>query len=160
MPFSMEHIDRNVRKIVPPGTTFALCLDGHDWHASRNGFEWLELCVIKGCEVIQSPANTSYFLQPCDASINMCFKSCSLSPPGDLLSIRSRLIELLFSSTLYSTTVVRVHVYHTAHVNTCTSRVRSAHTHGYYVYCQPRRLTVLQCRPTYTIVCHYCTSVL
>ena len=48
----------------------------------------------------------------------------------------------------------------TVHVHTCSRRVRSAHTHGYYVYCQLRWLTVLECRPTCTTVVHHSTSVL
>lgn len=68
----MEHIDRNVRNIVPPGTTFALCLGGY---ALRNEFRCLELCVSKVCEIIQSPANTSHF---CSLAVRVLISVLSL----------------------------------------------------------------------------------
>ena len=69
VPLLVDHIERNVRTL--PVGKIVVCLDGH---SSRNGFDWLESCVEKGIEVVQSPANTSHFLQPCDSFIYKCFQ--------------------------------------------------------------------------------------
>lgn len=72
IPFVVDHVHRHVRKVLGPTVKFVLSLDGH---SSRNGYDWLESCNAKGIEVVQSPANTSHFLQPCDSYINKTFQS-------------------------------------------------------------------------------------
>lgn len=67
----IQHFNNYARKFVPQSTTILLSLDGH---SSRGGYEWLEMCKEYNIEVIQAPANTSHFLQPCDQTINKTFK--------------------------------------------------------------------------------------
>ena len=67
----VKHIDRFVRKEVPAELPFCMTLDGH---SSREGYEWLELCKQKKYEVVQSPSNTTHFLQSCDQDVNSAFK--------------------------------------------------------------------------------------
>lgn len=70
--FVIEHMHRHARKIVPnTRKALLLLLDGH---ASRGGAEWLERGVEKKIEIVQAPANTSHFIQPCDDRINKTFK--------------------------------------------------------------------------------------
>eukprot|EP00171_Calliarthron_tuberculosum_P003025 IDg3025t1 len=63
----LKHLNDYVRTIVPEGVPYCVSLDGHK---SRCGIEWLEFCSKNKVEVIQAPANTSHFLQPCDADVN------------------------------------------------------------------------------------------
>lgn len=67
----IHHLNRFVRKFVPREKHYVLLLDGH---SSRKGIDWLDLCEENGCEVVQSPANTSHFLQPCDRLVNKKFQ--------------------------------------------------------------------------------------
>ena len=67
MPMFIEHINSFVRRTVNASLHYIFCLDGH---SSRKGIKCLELCIDYKCEVIQSPANTSHFLQPCDNAVN------------------------------------------------------------------------------------------
>ena len=84
IPFVVEQVDRYVRKIIGTGTKFVLSLDVH---SSRNGYDWPENCVAKGIEVVQSPPNTSHFLQPCDAYINKSFQFTIRTLRDELCSI-------------------------------------------------------------------------
>ena len=59
IPILVEHINTNIRKIIPVDKRVCLVLDGH---SSRKGWDWLETCVSHNIEVVQSPANTSHFL--------------------------------------------------------------------------------------------------
>ena len=72
MPRLIDHFDLHVRKIVPRGVPVCLKLDGH---SSLHGWDRLVSCREKNIEVIQSPANTSHFLQPCDSHIDKTFKT-------------------------------------------------------------------------------------
>ncbi len=45
--------------------------------SERIGFEWLDLCQKTNCEVVQAPANTSRFLQPCDQFVNKAFQGAA-----------------------------------------------------------------------------------
>lgn len=67
----MRHLNNFVRTIVPPGLAYCVSLDGHK---SRCAFGWLDFCKKNSIEVVQTPANTSHFLQPCDADVNRTFK--------------------------------------------------------------------------------------
>ena len=67
----VQHLDRFVRKHLPGSLSYVLLLDGH---GSRRGVEWLNICQDKKCEVVQSPENTSHFLQPCDQFIKKVFQ--------------------------------------------------------------------------------------
>ena len=87
-------------------------------------------------------------------------RPCSITPSWEIIfRIRSRMRSATAEpDTLqYPRACPRVLHGPRAHVY---RRVRSARPHGYYVYFQRRRLTVLQCRPTCTTVVHYSTSVL
>lgn len=67
MPIIIQHINKFVRKFVPTEVSYCLTLDGH---ASRNGSAWLVCSKDRNMEVVQSPANTSHKLQPCDQLVN------------------------------------------------------------------------------------------
>jgi len=66
-----DRIEYYARKFLADGVPFALALDGYD---SRKGWKWLEHCKEKNIEVIQSRADTSHFLQPCDQLVNLNFQ--------------------------------------------------------------------------------------
>ena len=68
----MRHLARYARKFVTHDDPILLLLDGHK---SRRGTEWLEVASQNNIEVVQMPANTSHFLQPCDQFVNKSFKS-------------------------------------------------------------------------------------
>lgn len=69
--FVISHIQRHKKSIVPAGEKLLLLLDGH---GSRKGVDWLEKARDCDIEIVQLPANTSHFLQPCDNAINKAFK--------------------------------------------------------------------------------------
>lgn len=77
----VQHLDTFVRKHLPGSIPYVLVLDGH---GSRKGVEWLCLCQERNCEVVQSPANTSHFLQPCDQFINKVFQETIRTTRDDL----------------------------------------------------------------------------
>lgn len=64
----IEHVDIFVRKSLPLGLQYCITLAEH---SSREDFECLELCKKK---MVQSPSNTTHFLQLCDQNINNAFK--------------------------------------------------------------------------------------
>lgn len=70
MKLVIEHVNRFVRKFVPAEKSYCLTLDGH---SSRGGIDWLNYCKDVGCEVVQSPSDTSHFLQSCDKKVNKTF---------------------------------------------------------------------------------------
>ena len=67
----IEHVNSYVRKFIPDHEAYCLLIDGH---SSRVGLEWLQYGKKRGCEIVQSPSNTSHFLQACDARVNKQFK--------------------------------------------------------------------------------------
>lgn len=67
----VQHLNCSIRRFVTSIEHYVLLLDGH---SSRKGFNWLEVCGKIKCEVVQSPANTSHFLQPSHQFINKCFQ--------------------------------------------------------------------------------------
>ncbi len=71
IPSFVKHFDKYVRNFLPSSTSSPLTLDGHK---SRMGVEWVDLCQQNNCEVVQSPANTSHFLQPRDEFVNKAFQ--------------------------------------------------------------------------------------
>ena len=72
IPLFMQHLNRFVRQYVPSEQHYVLVLDGH---ISRKGVDWLELAQEMNFVVVQSPANTSHFLQPCDQQVNKTFQT-------------------------------------------------------------------------------------
>ena len=70
IPSFMKHLDKFVRQHVPHEKAYLLVLDGH---SSRKGVEWIEVARNRNCEVVQSPANMSHVLQPCDQHVNKRF---------------------------------------------------------------------------------------
>lgn len=68
--FIIDHMHMKARKTFNECRSLLLFLDGHK---SRGGFEWLEKGNKCKIEVIQAPANTSHFLQPCDPTMNKNF---------------------------------------------------------------------------------------
>ena len=84
--FAVEHIARYVRKWVPQDRQYCLTLDGH---SSREGWEWLEYSSTAGRAVVQSPANTSHFLQPCDQNVNKTFKQAMRKARDKLSAVTS-----------------------------------------------------------------------
>ena len=70
LPAFIKHLDNFVRNVSGGKDSYLLTVDVH---GSRNGYAWLEQCEEVGCEVVQSPANTSQFLQLCDQMINKRF---------------------------------------------------------------------------------------
>ena len=72
LPMFIRHFNRNARRYVNSGESIVITIDGH---RSRNGVEWLQLCQQFSIEVVQAPANTTHFLQPCDSHILKSFKS-------------------------------------------------------------------------------------
>ena len=69
----IEHLHRFRKPLLSDKTgAMLLLLDGHP---SPNGFQWLERAVETNIVVVQAPANTSSFLQPCDNLIKKTFKS-------------------------------------------------------------------------------------
>ena len=68
---------------MPHGITILLTLGGH---SSRGGHLWVDICKSYNIEVIQAPANTSHFLQPCDQTINKKFKPTIRKVRDDLCS--------------------------------------------------------------------------
>lgn len=68
---AVGHLNKFVRQVVPQEKPYCLTLDGH---SSRGGIDWLKYCNDVGCEVVQSPSDTSHFLQPCDRRVNKTFK--------------------------------------------------------------------------------------
>ena len=58
IPILVDHINTNIRKIVPLENKLCLVLDGH---SSGKEWDWLRKCVAHNIEVVQSPANTSNF---------------------------------------------------------------------------------------------------
>ncbi len=71
IPSFIRHLDMHARQFLSATTSDLLSLDGHK---SEIGCEWLEICRQNNCEVVQTPANTSHFLQPCDQFVNKAFK--------------------------------------------------------------------------------------
>ncbi len=71
IPSFIRHLYMYVRRFLPATTSYLLSLNGHK---PRNGCEWLELCRQNNCEVVQAPANSPHFLQPCDQFVNKAFK--------------------------------------------------------------------------------------
>lgn len=67
----IEHINKFVRQCLLPNLAYCLTLDGHK---SREGTQWLEYCNEVKCEVVQSPSDTSHFLQPCDRKVKKTMK--------------------------------------------------------------------------------------
>ena len=67
----IEHINKHYRCVVPKYQKICLALDGH---SSRNALDWLKLAKQYNIEIVQSPNNTSHFLQPNDDTVNRCFK--------------------------------------------------------------------------------------
>ena len=70
IPIFMAHLDNFFRQFVQQERHYVLLLDGH---SSRNGIDWLDFAKAHKC-VVQSPANTSHFLQPCDQDVNKAFQ--------------------------------------------------------------------------------------
>ena len=71
IPVFMAHLDKFVRQFFQQEMHYVLLLDGN---SSRNGIDWLDFAKAHKCEVVQSPANTSHFLQPCDQDVNKAFQ--------------------------------------------------------------------------------------
>lgn len=69
IPFVVDHINAHAKR--RPGESLLLLLDGHK---SRGGIRWIEKCMETNIEVVQLPANTTHFLQPCDDKINKTFQ--------------------------------------------------------------------------------------
>ncbi len=71
LPALMKQLHKFVSKFLPTGMFYLLCLDGHK---SRLGIYGLRYVKKNHCEIVQSPANTSHFLQPCDQYVNRTFQ--------------------------------------------------------------------------------------
>lgn len=90
MPTFIEHHHGNpydkgfVRRTVNASLHFVWCLDGH---SSRNGMEWLDLSIDYKCDFVQSPANSSHFLQPCDTAVNKTFQRTVRTTRDELCSM-------------------------------------------------------------------------
>lgn len=94
MPVFISHLDRFVRKTVLSTSDYSFCLDGHS--SSE-----VALCVCqKKFQAVQSPANTTQELQPCDQDINSTFNTsvrrkrdilCSLES-NEISSVRVKLM--------------------------------------------------------------------
>ncbi len=82
---------------LPSSASYLLTLDGHK---SRIGFEWLELCHKTQFKVLQAPADTSHFPQPCDKFANKAFQGAVRDMMDKVTSIailntKSVLLKLL-----------------------------------------------------------------
>lgn len=80
----IEHLDKHVSQFLPRERKYVLSLDGN---LSLNGQKWLQLAKLIEREVVQSPANTSHFLQPCDSYINKTFQTSIRCTRDDLCSM-------------------------------------------------------------------------
>ena len=74
--------------------------------------EWLELCIEYKCEVIQSPANTSHFLQPCDNAVNKNIQRTVRTTRDELCAMafidtRSKQVTLMAGVTGHESITVR-----------------------------------------------------
>jgi len=69
LPAYINHFVRNARKVATNmNLRLLLLLYGHK---SRRGMEWIHLALQNNIEVIQSPANTSHYLQSNDQDVNL-----------------------------------------------------------------------------------------
>jgi len=69
LPAYIEHFVRNARKVAQDiNLPLLLLLDGHK---SRRGIEWIQLALQNNIEIVQSPANTSHYLQSNDQDVNL-----------------------------------------------------------------------------------------
>jgi len=82
--FAVDHIARAARKSISPSDTFCLTLDGH---SSREGWEWLENAKSHKCAVVQSPSDTTHFLQPCDQDVNKFYQKAVRKAREKLLRV-------------------------------------------------------------------------
>jgi len=68
----MRHFEKHARKITPdPNKAILLLIDGHK---SRCGMDWIDVARHHNIEVIQTPANTSHYLQAGDRDVNLRLK--------------------------------------------------------------------------------------
>ena len=77
MPLFIKHLNKFVRTIIPSSVSYCVTIDGH---RSRKGAIWIGNCIKIKAEFVQSPANTSNFLQACDTEINGKYEKCKNSP--------------------------------------------------------------------------------
>ena len=104
MHLLVEHVNRYFRKFVPLPDPLLILLDGH---SSRNGCHWVHKAQEFSIEVVQSPANTSHFLQPCDQSVNKIFKKEMRKKRDQLCAIH----PLVNTSTQQFKLVCATHAY-------------------------------------------------
>jgi len=77
LPAYIEHFAKHARKIATNyDLPLLLLLDGHK---SRKGFEWIRIAKKNNVEVVQSPANTSHYLQSNDQKVNLIFNKAGKS---------------------------------------------------------------------------------
>lgn len=70
LPLYIKHLIRNARKYAPDeNLPLLLLIDGHK---SRKGIEWIQEAMRNSIELVQSPANTSHYLQSNDQKVNLC----------------------------------------------------------------------------------------
>ena len=67
MPHLIDHVNKFALKSVSSDKAVVLFRDGH---SSWRGIEWLEKSKAGNIEIINFPANTTHFLQPCDKIFN------------------------------------------------------------------------------------------
>ena len=108
--FLIQHVNRCVRKEVPPNLTYCMTLDGH---SSREGYEWLQSCKKNHCEIVQSPSNTTHFLQPCDQDVNRSFEKSmrlyrDLLQKQTTLDMRSVRANLMVAALAYSNITIDI----------------------------------------------------
>ncbi|KAI0566382.1 hypothetical protein FGB62_9g29 [Gracilaria domingensis] len=84
LPHVIEHLARFIRKSVAREKPVVMLLDGH---ASRRGYELLDVCVAHNIEFVQCQANTSYFLQLVDQFENKTFNTIVRAVRDELLSV-------------------------------------------------------------------------
>ena len=84
--FAIHHLATHGRRLVGHNKRFVLLLDGH---GSRKGVEWLDVSLENDISVVQSPANTSHFLQPCEQDINKMFQRAVRSTKDFLVGIET-----------------------------------------------------------------------
>lgn len=106
LPLFLRHLNNFIRRFVPKDTNYFLTLDGH---ASRKGFDWVQLCSDVKCEAVLASANTLHFLQPCDQAINKTFRNRFRVVKDELMRIASdRFVRqgyFLFIATLQTSFV-------------------------------------------------------
>lgn len=93
---------------MPPVLPNCMHLDGQ---SSREGYECLQMCKENKCEIVQSPSNTTHFLQPCDQDVNRSFKKSmrtyrGLSHKQKTLDMRTLRANLMVAALAYSTITI------------------------------------------------------